>query len=164
MEGVKKLSIIVPVYNAEKWLRRCVDSLLNQELPSDGYEIILVDDGSKDGSPEICDDYAAAHTGLVHVIHQPNGGVSMARNAALDVGDFALLFLDHLQKVVPLLVQVLGLLVPRLRHHHPRDDDADEAGEEESLHDFLEKLVLVELVHACTHFRIIIPLCQGDLV
>ena len=92
---MKKLSIIVPVYNAEKWLRRCVDSLLNQELPSDGYEIILVDDGSKDGSPQICDDYAAAHTGLVHVIHQPNGGVSMARNAALDVavGDYVI-FVD----------------------------------------------------------------------
>lgn len=92
---MKKLSIIVPVYNAEKWLRRCVDSLLNQELPSDDYEIILVDDGSKDGSPEICDDYAAAHTGLVHVIHQPNGGVSMARNAGLDaaVGEYVM-FVD----------------------------------------------------------------------
>ena len=79
------LSIIVPVYNAEKWLRRCVDSLLNQDLPREDYEIILVDDGSADGSPMICDEYQAAHAGLVRVIHQPNSGVSMARNAALDV-------------------------------------------------------------------------------
>ena len=89
------LSIIVPLYNAERWLRRCVDSLLNQDLPREDYEIILVDDGSTDGSPKICDEYAAAHTGLVHVIHQPNGGVSMARNAALDVavGDYVM-FVD----------------------------------------------------------------------
>ena len=78
------LSIIVPVYNAEKWLRRCVDSLLTQDLLPGDYEIILVDDGSKDGSPQICDEYAVAHTGLVRVIHQPNGGVSMARKAGLD--------------------------------------------------------------------------------
>ena len=85
MESMKQLSIIVPVYNAEKWLRRCVDSLLNQDLPREDYEIILVDDGSADGSPMICDEYQAAHAGLVRVIHQPNSGVSMARNAALDV-------------------------------------------------------------------------------
>ena len=82
---MKQLSIIVPVYNAEKWLRRCVDSLLNQDLPREDYEIILVDDGSADGSPMICDEYQAAHAGLVRVIHQPNSGLSMARNAALDV-------------------------------------------------------------------------------
>ena len=92
---MKKLSIIVPVYNAEKWLRRCVDSLLNQDLPREDYEIILVDDGSTDGSLKICDEYLAAHPGLVRVIHQPNSGVSMARNAALDaaVGDYVM-FVD----------------------------------------------------------------------
>ena len=79
------LSIIVPVYNAEKWLRKCVESLLNQDLPSENYEIILVDDGSKDGSPQICDDYAATHPGLVRVVHQPNAGVSIARNHGIDV-------------------------------------------------------------------------------
>ncbi len=95
MEGVKKLSIIVPVYNAEKWLHRCVDSLLNQNLPREDYEIILVDDGSPDGSPIICDEYQAAHAGLVRVIHQPNSGVSMARNAGLDaaVGEYVM-FVD----------------------------------------------------------------------
>ena len=79
------LSIIVPVYNAEKWLRRCVDSLLNQDLPREDYEIILVDDGSTDGSLKICDEYLAAHPGLVRVIHQPNSGVSMARNTGIEL-------------------------------------------------------------------------------
>ena len=92
---MKKLSIIVPVYNAERWLHRCVDSLLNQDLPREDYEIILVDDGSADGSALICDEYQATNVGLVRVIHQPNSGVSMARNAALDaaVGDYVM-FVD----------------------------------------------------------------------
>ena len=92
---MKKLSIILPVNNAERWLHRCVDSLLNQNLPREDYEIILVDDGSPDGSAMICDEYQATHVGLVRVIHQPNSGVSMARNAALDaaVGDYVM-FVD----------------------------------------------------------------------
>ena len=92
---MKQLSIIVPVYNAERWLHRCVDSLLNQDLPREDYEIILVDDGSADGSALICDEYQATNVGLVRVIHQPNSGVSMARNAALDaaVGDYVM-FVD----------------------------------------------------------------------
>ena len=79
------LSIIVPVYNVEKWLHRCADSLLNQDLLREEYEIILVDDGSKDGSSQICDDYAAAHPRTVRVVHQPNGGVSAARNQGIKV-------------------------------------------------------------------------------
>lgn len=79
-----KLSIIVPVYKVEQYLRKCVDSLLNQDLPSEEYEIILVDDGSPDGSPAICDDYAKAHDN-VRVIHRQNGGLSAARNSGIEV-------------------------------------------------------------------------------
>ena len=78
------LSIIVPVYNAEKYLRRCVDSLLVQDLNPEEYEIILVDDGSKDDSPKICDEYSEKYS-QIKTIHKVNGGVSSARNAALDV-------------------------------------------------------------------------------
>lgn len=72
------LSIIVPVYNAEKYLEECLDSILCQELAD--YELILVDDGSTDSSSKICDRYAAAH-GQVRVLHQENKGLPAARQA-----------------------------------------------------------------------------------
>lgn len=77
-----KLSVIVPVYNAEKYLCECVDSILYQTLSD--LELILVDDGSTDGSPAICDDYAAADP-RVTVIHKPNGRAASARNAGLGI-------------------------------------------------------------------------------
>lgn len=75
------ISVIVPVYNAEKTLRDCVDSILNQEYKN--FEILLVDDGSKDSSPSICDEYASKDE-RVKVFHKPNGGVSSARNLGID--------------------------------------------------------------------------------
>lgn len=72
------LSIIVPVYNAEKYLEECLDSILCQEQTD--YELILVDDGSTDSSSEICDRYAAAHR-QVRVLHQENKGLPAARQA-----------------------------------------------------------------------------------
>ena len=75
------LSIIVPVYNVEPYLRRCVDSLLDQGEFSD-YEIILIDDGSTDRSGEICEEYASTNE-KVRVLHKENGGLSSARNAGL---------------------------------------------------------------------------------
>ena len=76
-----KISVIVPVYNAEKYLHRCVDSILAQTFKD--FELLLIDDGSKDRSGEICDEYARKD-GRVKVFHQPNGGVSSARNVGLD--------------------------------------------------------------------------------
>ena len=89
---MSKISIIVPVYNAEDSLDRCICSVLDQTCPS--FELILVDDGSTDGSPEICDRYAAEDSRVV-VIHKVNGGVSSARNAGIEVaaGEY-LMFLD----------------------------------------------------------------------
>jgi glycosyltransferase involved in cell wall biosynthesis len=82
-----KISVIVPVYNVEKYLKRCVDSILNQIYKN--LQIILVDDGSKDGSGKICDEYAKKDHRIT-VIHQENSGVSDARNAGLDIsiGDY----------------------------------------------------------------------------
>lgn len=75
-----RLSIIVPVYNVEKYLRRCVDSILGQTFRD--FEVLLVDDGSKDGCGAICDGYAAADS-RVRVLHQRNGGYSSAMNHGL---------------------------------------------------------------------------------
>lgn len=84
-----KISIIVPAYNAEKTLNRCMDSLLSQTIIND-IEIILVDDGSTDNTPTMCDTYACNET--VKVIHQKNGGLSNARNSGLKIaqGDYVL--------------------------------------------------------------------------
>lgn len=80
-------SIIVPVYNTKTYLERCVKSILNQNY--DGFELILVDDGSSDGSADICDEYAKSDK-RVRVIHKKNGGVSSARNCGLKMatGDY----------------------------------------------------------------------------
>ena len=75
------LSIIVPVYKVENYLQKCIDSILAQTLTD--FELILVEDGSPDGCPALCD-AAAAKDARVRVIHQKNGGLSAARNAGLD--------------------------------------------------------------------------------
>lgn len=74
------ISVIVPVYKVEHYLRRCVDSILKQTYKD--YEILLVDDGSPDGSGLICDEYAACFS-RVRVIHKENGGLSDARNVGI---------------------------------------------------------------------------------
>lgn len=80
----KRLSILVPVYNVERYLSKCVDSLLNQDLSSDEYEIILVDDGSLDRCSDICDEYASSYANI-KVVHRENGGLSVARNSGFGV-------------------------------------------------------------------------------
>lgn len=77
----EKISVIVPVYNMEKYLSRCMEPLLHQTY--ENLEIILVDDGSKDHSPKLCDDYARKDA-RVRVIHKENGGSSSARNAGIE--------------------------------------------------------------------------------
>ena len=74
------ISVIIPVYKAEAYLEECLDSVLAQEYPS--LELILVDDGSPDGSPAICDRYAGRHPNI-QVIHQENQGPGPARNAGI---------------------------------------------------------------------------------
>ena len=81
MNECPKISVIVPVYNTEKYLRRCVDSILAQTFTD--FELLLVNDGSTDGSGMICDEYAQKDS-RVRVFHKENGGVSSARNLGLD--------------------------------------------------------------------------------
>lgn len=77
-----EITVIVPIYKVEKYLRKCVDSILAQTFTD--YELILVDDGSPDGCPQICDEYQTQDA-RIQVIHKKNGGLSDARNAALDI-------------------------------------------------------------------------------
>ena len=74
------LTVVIPVYNVEKYLNRCLESILIQEWKN--YDIIMVDDGSTDRSPQICDDYVKA-CDFISVIHKENGGLSDARNTGL---------------------------------------------------------------------------------
>lgn len=130
-----KLSIIVPIYGVEQYLRKCIDSLLAQDY--DNYEIILVDDGSPDSCPQICDAYVEKAksgklraksgadvpltsdiqhqtSGLVPitVIHRPNGGLSAARNSGIEVarGEY-LMFVDSDDYLEP---NVLGTLMAQV--------------------------------------------------
>ena len=87
-----RFSVIVPVYNVEHYLRRCLDSIVNQTF--DDYEVVLVDDGSTDASGSICDEYRKKYNSI-KVIHQENKGQSGARNTGLDkaLGDW-IVFVD----------------------------------------------------------------------
>ena len=81
------ISIIVPIYKAEAFIARCIDSILVQTYQD--WELLLVDDGSPDDSGKICDEYAAKDA-RIQVFHKPNGGVSSARNLGLKkaIGDW----------------------------------------------------------------------------
>ena len=111
-----KLSIIIPIYNVENTLRRCLDSVISQNI--DDCEIILVDDGSTDNSGMIADEYAYKHPSIT-IYHQVNGGVSDARNYGLDRmnGDYVT-FVDSDDELSPnTLESLLNIL-----HNHPEYD------------------------------------------
>ncbi|MBR6489706.1 MAG: glycosyltransferase family 2 protein, partial [Muribaculaceae bacterium] len=99
------VSVIIPVYNVQEYLARCIDSVLCQSHKE--LEVILVDDGSTDHSGAMCDDYAS-RDGRIKVIHKSNGGLSDARNAGLDVmtGDYVT-FIDADDYVHPYFVELL---------------------------------------------------------
>ncbi len=92
MENAPLISVIIPVYNVEDYLERCLESILRQTYTH--LEIILVDDGSTDGCPKICDDFQKKDS-RIKVIHKENGGLSDARNKGLDIATGAYIsFID----------------------------------------------------------------------
>ena len=107
-----KVSIIIPIYNAEKHLRRCVDSVLKQDF--EDFELILMNDGSRDSSGMICDTYAEKDE-RVRVVHKENSGVSDTRNQAMTLarGEY-LQFLDSDDWITP---DATGLLVRMAKEH-----------------------------------------------
>lgn len=103
------ISVIIPIYRVEAYLKRCVDSVLAQTYPR--LQVILVDDGSADNCPNICDKYAAMD-GRIEVIHQANAGVSNARNKGLKMakGEY-ILFIDSDDYIAPDMCEKLLALI-----------------------------------------------------
>ena len=106
-----KMTIIIPMYNVERFLPRCLDSVLNQTFSD--WSAILVDDGSPDNSGKIADKYAACDGRFV-VVHKKNAGVSAARNTALDMADGKyIMFLDSDDCIHPQTMEILYALAER---------------------------------------------------
>lgn len=99
------ISILVPIYNSEQYIKRCIDSILAQTYMD--FELVLLDDGSKDNSGTICDEYAAKDS-RVKVIHTSNNGVGIARNRLIDAadGDY-LCFVDSDDYIEPKMLEIL---------------------------------------------------------
>ncbi len=125
-----EISFVVPVYNVEKYLRRCVDSILLQHLEERQFEIILVDDGSPDHCGAICDDYSEKYENI-HTIHKTNGGLSDARNVgvAASQGEF-IQFVDSddylAENIVPTLLEQVksqGLDVLRFNYENVNEEE-----------------------------------------
>ena len=101
--NMELISVIIPVYNVEQYLAECIDSVLASTYSN--LEIILVDDGSPDNSPAICDAYAAKDK-RIKVIHQSNGGLCTARNAGLRIATGTYIaFVDSDDIVSPFLYE-----------------------------------------------------------
>lgn len=107
-----RFSIVIPVYNVKDYLEKCVQSVLAQGCAD--YEIILVDDGSTDGSSALCDILAAHHPERIRVIHKPNGGLGDARNVGLEhaLGEY-LVFLDSDDYIDPSMLEELSQQVDK---------------------------------------------------
>ncbi len=96
-----KFSVIVPVYNVEKYLRTCVDSILCQNIPKEEYEVILINDGSIDNSGMICEEYKKCYPNII-LLNQKNKGASLSRNRGLEIAKGKYIIFvdsdDHIQK------------------------------------------------------------------
>ena len=101
---MKKVSIVIPIYNSEKYLQTCLDSILAQTLKE--IEIIAVNDGSKDRSREIIEEYQKRYPSTIHVINKENGGMSDARNKGVEkaTGEY-ISFVDSDDYIEPTMLE-----------------------------------------------------------
>lgn len=131
-----KISVIIPIYNVEKFVVKCIESVINQTY--ENLEIILVDDGSLDMCPKICDEYSKKDNRIL-VVHKKNGGLSDARNAGLDIatGDFVIFvdsddFIEHdlCERCINLFdedVDIIAYKFRRVYDDHIEKIEADES-------------------------------------
>ena len=104
------ISIIIPIYNAEKYLNSCIESVLSQQVKD--FELLLINDGSKDNSLDICNEYASKDS-RIKVFDKPNGGVSSARNLGLDnaTGEY-IMFIDADDRLTPNALEMFLPYIP----------------------------------------------------
>lgn len=107
MTPTLKLSIILPVYNVEPYIRKCIESIEDQDIPKEAYEVIVVDDASPDGSVAIAEALQQVYPNI-RIVHKPNGGLSSARNFGLDFarGDYVW-FIDSDDYIEPNVLKTL---------------------------------------------------------
>lgn len=118
MEDCKyKLSIIIPMYNAEKYIVNCLDSILKSDLPNGEYEVIIVNDGSKDKSPEIAQGYVSKHNNFIYLT-QENQGQSVARNNGIEKAHGEYLWCIDSDDMV---THDLNFIYSFLKNHHDAD-------------------------------------------
>ena len=112
---MKRLSIIIPVYKVERYLRQCIESILSQSLPVDDYEIVVVDDGSPDESINTINDLTLEYPNTIQIIRQENAGLSVARNTGIEhsQGQY-LMFVDSDDCLAP---STLNLLIDYAEKH-----------------------------------------------
>lgn len=153
----EKISVIVPVYNVAPYLRKCIDSLLAQTYTN--LEIILIDDGSTDGSEQICDEYAECHSDII-VIHQKNSGLSVARNVGLETasGEW-IAFLDSDDWVESTMYETLFSLV-----HDYEADLASCSTRQISINGEVLSLSNTGNIHILTPDEIIMGLVKQEIV
>lgn len=161
-----EISVVVPVYNVELYLKKCITSIINQTYTD--FELILVDDGSTDACPQICDAYAQSDNRIA-VIHKKNGGLSDARNAAIDVakGNY-ITFIDSDDWVMPNYLEVLhcamissggDIVVGNL---HKEYDDHSDSSYDVKAGVFTNEQAVAELC-VCTPFTIYGNVACGKL-
>jgi len=145
------ISVIIPIYNVEQYLRRCLDSIVNQTYTN--LEIILVDDGSPDKCPQICDEYASGDNRII-VIHKENGGLSDARNAGLDIckGEFISFVdsddwvsLEYINELYSTIKETLADIAI-INHKHVTTPSSKEIQKRQHIKFFSKQQALFELI------------------
>lgn len=110
------ISVIIPVYQVEDFIKQCIESVILQKVDEKNLEIILVDDGSYDSCPQICDDYASKYN-FIQVIHKENGGLSDARNVGLEVARGEYVFFVDSDDYISF--QMYTEVLPIIQKYHP---------------------------------------------